>query len=123
MIDEITFFSLPEFIKDYQLGNEPIKKITNIAKINFLVGPNNSGKSRFLRGLTTMWHSYHSPDLSKKPDYFGKVDSAEIAVKKVEPEAVFSQLDEQSLKIDEFLKGTDVKFQLKFKERDTLYGV
>jgi len=46
--------------------DEPFECIKNISKINFFVGANNSGKSRFLRGLMKLNHVSYKVSTSEK---------------------------------------------------------
>lgn len=61
MIERIDFSSKAAAMKDYHVNNAPITSLDKISNINFFVGPNNSGKSRFLRNLMKMFSRYVSP--------------------------------------------------------------
>ncbi|HEY1060085.1 MAG TPA: AAA family ATPase [Daejeonella sp.] len=66
MIDFIQFHPDSTFIKDYYDGENPITSLKNISQINLFVGPNNSGKSRFLRNLAKQFYKYRTPAFDDK---------------------------------------------------------
>lgn len=58
IIQEISFDANHEFLKDYIVNENPITALAPLSKINFLVGANNSGKSRFMRYLMLALNRY-----------------------------------------------------------------
>ncbi|MCA9355608.1 AAA family ATPase [Candidatus Kaiserbacteria bacterium] len=63
------------------LGSSDEKILKNLSKINIFVGQNNSGKSRFLRGLS-MFEEYEF--IPKDFDYDGATQFANEAVKRID---------------------------------------
>jgi len=64
MIRQVQFLGKNKVIHDYHIGKERLNQLEPLSKINLFVGPNNSGKSRFLRELVKEFHRYqaYNPD-------------------------------------------------------------
>ncbi|MFC0513091.1 AAA family ATPase [Mucilaginibacter angelicae] len=58
MIKHIEFVEPSEHFKNYTDDNNPLHKLGPLAQINFFIGANNSGKSRFIRSLAREFYSY-----------------------------------------------------------------
>ncbi|WP_367867776.1 ATP-dependent endonuclease [Pedobacter sp. WC2423] len=64
MVRNIDFVPNNVFLADYLENEIPIKSLESVSRINFFVGANNSGKSRFLRNMAIAFKKYQSPDFS-----------------------------------------------------------
>lgn len=77
-MDEINYYTSIDFSNESELSlystdiNSEGKAINNINKINIFIGPNNSGKSRFMRQL------FASENLNYKYEIFNKIKFDEV---------------------------------------------
>lgn len=77
-----------DITKQYKTNNEEDNNLDNLSEVNIFIGPNNSGKSRFLRGLfITKEHLFDKESINIK-EYDLKLDSLEDDLKKYEYESV-----------------------------------
>ncbi len=65
MIDEIIFVGEHKYLSDYRENTAPMETLKPISKINFFVGTNNAGKSRFIRYLLQLLYQYRAPNIDR----------------------------------------------------------
>ncbi|RAJ80379.1 putative ATP-dependent endonuclease of OLD family [Chitinophaga dinghuensis] len=75
MISAIQFLEPDKVLDDYYLGDEPLKTLPSLSKINFFVGANNSGKSRLLRRLLLKLKDYRNGN-----SHFSTISSGEYDI-------------------------------------------
>lgn len=71
MITEISIHT----IQDYGFGKNDTKIIPNINRVNILIGPNNSGKSFFIRSL------FQSEDIHYNMDILPELKNLNLAIR------------------------------------------
>jgi len=111
MVQHIDFISKIPFLEDYTIDNKELLSIEPLSRINFLVGANNSGKSRFLRNLTKMLNNYQSPKVNV---YSPAYDNAGISLLRINHQQVMTEISEILKKMEIISKDFSAHFLSNF---------
>ncbi|MBI1183239.1 hypothetical protein GC194_03130, partial [bacterium] len=114
-IPELWFSKEDEVFKDYKVvdNGSDANHLTGLSRINIFIGPNNSGKSRFLRNLFDKFYEVQNNpngDLKDHPIHFRLFNSSSIKSK-------LKEFEESLENIIQELDDNEKSIALKIKDR------
>ena len=118
MIKRIEFPESKVF-EDYRINGEPLTSMEPLSKINLIVGPNNSGKSRLLRNLAKQFPNYVSPTLRDDVELPGE-NTEGIMIVHIKIEDLIAKITDVVEKTRQISPGLCENWQKTFPNKNTV---